>query len=253
MSKTHGVRFGGLSTGRLETLVDGVFAVVMTLLILDVKVPQEPAELHGAALSQQLVADLLKLRFTVLAYAISFVIAGIYWVGHHNQFPFIRRTDRTLLWINVLFLIGVVFIPFSTSLLATYPDQQSAVAVYGGNLIQIGLVLCLQWRYATGGHRLTDGDVDPRLVWQATRRILLGPAAYALAIGLSFISTAASIAIFVIVPALYILPSGVDRHWSIRAPRHTAPRSSADERPGPRGMDGQADPATSSHGSSDPA
>jgi uncharacterized membrane protein len=181
---------GGMSTTRLEALVDGVFAVTMTLLVLTLAVPHEPAGLSAAALSHRLLHDLIKLRVTVLTYAISFVIAGVYWVGHHNQFAFIRRADRVLLWITIVFLMAVTCIPFSTALLGTYPGQQSAVVIYGGNLIVIGLLLSLQWRYATSGHRLTDRGLDPLLVRRAARRILMGPAIYLLAIGLSFIGPA---------------------------------------------------------------
>jgi len=209
---------GGLSTGRLEALVDGVFAVAMTLLVLTLSVPREKPGLSPAALTRQLGHDLYALRFTALTYAISFVIAGVYWVGHHNQFPVIRRADRVLLWITVLFLMGVTGIPFSTALLGTYPDQQIAVVLYGVNLIAIGLVLALQWWYATSNHRLTDDDLDPLLVRQVMRRILMGPLAYLLAIGLSFASPALSLAIYALVPLLYILPGRVDRHLSAPDP-----------------------------------
>ena len=213
---------GGMSTSRLEALVDGVFAVAMTLLVLNLAVPREPAGLSAAALSQRLLHDLIYLRVTLLTYAISFVIAGVYWVGHHNQFAVIRRTDRVLLWITILFLMGVTCIPFSTALLGTYPGQQSAVVIYGSNLIVVGLVLYLQWWYATKSHRLTDRELDPLLVRRAARRILMGPAIYLLAIGLAFIGFAGptvSIAIYALVPFLYILPGRVDRHLGAQVSR----------------------------------
>ena len=128
-------RRAGLGTDRLQTLVDGVFAVVMTLLVLEIKVPRAGHLLH----------DLLGLQATLLSYALSFVIAGNYWVGHHNQFAYIRRADRPLLWINILFLMCVAFIPFSAALLAKFPDQRVTLIVYGANLIVVGLVLYLHW------------------------------------------------------------------------------------------------------------
>lgn len=216
MSSSHSAGSGGLGTNRLEALVDGVFAVVMTLLVLNLVVPREPARLSGAALSHHLIDDLFKLRFTLLSYAISFVIAGVYWVGHHNQFPFIRRTDRILLWINIVFLMCVTCIPFSTALLGAYPGQRVAVVIYGSNLILIGLVLYAHWWYATGGHRLTDANLDPLLVRRAARRILTGPVAYLVAIGLSFANPAVSLVIYALVPLLYILPGRLDRHLSRR-------------------------------------
>jgi uncharacterized membrane protein len=206
-SSGRGAR-GGLPTNRLEALVDGVFAVVMTLLVLDITVPS-PTQPHAAA---HLLDNLLALKPTVLSYALSFVIAGIYWVGHHNQFAYIRRTDRPLLWINILFLMCVAFIPFSAALLGAYPGQRIAVIIYGANLIVVGLVLYLHWWYATRNHRLVDGELDSHVVRLATTRILMAPVIYVVAIGLSFVNTAVSIGIYVLVPVLYILPGHIDRH-----------------------------------------
>jgi len=228
----------GLSTNRVEALVDGVFAVAMTLLILTIAVPREPSGLSSQELSRHLRHDLYALRFTALSYAISFVVAAVYWVGHHNQFAVIRRTNRVLIWINILFLMGVTGIPFSTALLGAYPDQQIAVVIYGGNLIVIGLVLYGHWRYATTNQRLTERDLDPLLVRRAARRILMGPSAYLVAIGLSFFSTAASIAIYALVPVYFILPGRVDRHLRAPAPgvaegTEHHPQGSETEEPGP--------------------
>jgi uncharacterized membrane protein len=208
-SSTGDARRGvGLATNRLEALVDGVFAVVMTLLVLDITVPS-PTQPHAVA---RLLHNLLALKPTVLSYALSFVIAGIYWVGHHNQFAYIRRTDRPLLWINILFLMCVAFIPFSAALLAAYPGQRIAVIIYGANLIVVGLVLYLHWWYATRNYHLVDADLDPHVVRLATTRILMAPVIYVVAIGLSFVNTAVSIGIYVLVPVLYILPGHIDRH-----------------------------------------
>src|SRR5947209_2907092 len=101
----------GISTGRVETLADGVFAIVMTLLILDIRAPdvvRDSADLQG-----KLIALLPHIR----GYALSFLILGVLWVGHHNQFYYIKRTDRIFLWINIAFLMCVAFIPFSSALL----------------------------------------------------------------------------------------------------------------------------------------
>jgi uncharacterized membrane protein len=220
-SSGPGGRGVGLATNRLEALVDGVFAVVMTLLVLDITVPS-PTQPHAVA---HLVRNLIALKPTVLSYALSFVIAGIYWVGHHNQFAYIRRTDRPLLWINILFLMCVAFIPFSAALLAAYPGQRIAVIIYGANLIVVGLVLYLHWWYATRNDHLVDGELDPHVVRLATTRILMAPVIYVVAIGLSFVNTAVSIGIYVLVPVLYILPGHIDRH--LLALGHHEPEASA--------------------------
>ena len=94
---------GGLNKNRVETLVDGVFAIVMTLLVFDIRVPTIAPEEAARELPRQLIA--MYPRF--LAYVFSFVILGFYWVGHRAQMHYIRRTDRLLLWINILFLMSV--------------------------------------------------------------------------------------------------------------------------------------------------
>jgi len=201
----------GLTKARIEALTDGIFAVAMTLLVLDIKVP-----LVGQSVATELPRQLLALWPRCLSYLISFVMLGIYWVGQHNQFHLIRRTDRVLLWINILFMMMISFLPFSTALLSEYPRQPIALGLYGANLIVIGLILYAHWEYATRGHRLVDGDLDPRIVRAAARRILIGPSLFLLAIAISFVSTTGSLLIYFFAPLVYILPGRIDRHWSAR-------------------------------------
>jgi uncharacterized membrane protein len=206
----------GLTKSRIEALCDGVFAIAMTLMIFNIKVPEIPSELVGAELAH----SVFSLWPQFLVYAMSFVMLGVYWVGHHNQYHYIRHTDRLLLWINVAFLLCVTLIPFSTALLGRYPTQQVALVVYALNLILVGIVLLLHWRYAIS-HRLLDSELDPVLVKLATRRILLAPAILVLAVVFSFVSTIISLGLCAIIPVLYVLPGEIDRHWR---PPHTANR-----------------------------
>lgn len=145
------IRTGGLSKNRIEALSDGIFAVAMTLMILDIRVP----EISGMLVSTELLPKLFELWPKFLVYAMSFVISGIYWVGQHNQFHYIRHSDRILLWINIFFLMFVVMIPFSTALLGRYWQQQTALIIYGGNLIIIGLLVYTNWWYATDGSTIS--------------------------------------------------------------------------------------------------
>ena len=199
----------GLTKARVEALTDGIFAVAMTLLILDIKVP-----VVGESVMTQLPRRLLSLWPQCLSYMISFVMLGIYWVGQHNQFHLIRRTDRVLLWINILFMMTISFLPFATALLSAYPRQPVALAIYGANLVVIGLILHGHWWYATRRSRLVDRDLDPRVVRLAARRILIGPAMFMLAIGAAFFSTTVSLLIYLLAPLVYVLPGRIDRHWS---------------------------------------
>ena len=106
----------GLSKTRIEALTDGIFAIAITLMVFDIKVPAV-TQMNQLNLRHELIQ--LWPRF--LAYVISFVMLGVYWVGHHNQYHYIRRTDRPFLWINIFFLMGISLIPFSTGLLGQFP------------------------------------------------------------------------------------------------------------------------------------
>ncbi len=202
-----------LGRNRIEALADGVFAVAMTLLVLDIKVP----ELQPLA-AAELPAKLLALWPKFLSYLISVVILGVYWVGHHAQLSFIRRADRPLLWINILFLLWVALVPFSTALLSEYSKTRIAIAVYGVNLIAIGLTLALHWWYATTENRHVDPDIHSNLIRGAMKRTLMAPIVYLVAIALSFIRTELSLALYALVPILYIFPGAIDMHWGGRPP-----------------------------------
>ena len=129
----------GLTTHRIEAFSDGVFAIVMTLLVFELKVP----EMVSGAADIALLDALVKLWPKLLSFVLSFVIVGIYWVAHHHIFHYISRTDRTLLWLNNLFLMFVAFIPFPTALMGTYIGVPIAVVPYGLTLIATGLSLQL--------------------------------------------------------------------------------------------------------------
>ena len=215
MNPQNSTGSGGLSKNRIETLCDGVFAIAMTLMIFNIKVP----ELSAGGASRDLGHALFALWPRFLVYAISFVMIGVFWVGHHNQYHYIRRTDRPLLWINIVFLLFVTLIPFSTGVLGQYPEEEMAVAIYALVLMMACLVLYIHWRYATDRRRLVDADLEDRVVNLAARRILTAPAILLFAIGCSFFSTRASFALFVILPFIYILPGKIDRHWELEAKR----------------------------------
>ena len=218
----------GMSPARLETLADGIFAIAMTLLVLNVQVPQIPAHLVGERLPRALF-DLWP-RF--LSFALSFVVVGVYWVGHHNQFHYVRRVDRPFMWLNILFLMCIAFVPFSAALLGQYVHQQIAVAIYGLNLVVVGAVLYLIWWYATSGRRLVDPDLSPRVVQAGGRRVLAGVVSYLAAVCLSLASITLSVALYILVPILYILPGRIDRHLMGRlTPSDAVPESRPRTRP----------------------
>ena len=116
-----------MEKARLEAFSDGVFAIVITLLILDIRIP----DVDYAHLSSALVIVLPR----IIAYVISFFIIGVYWISHHNSMAPIQKVDRGFLWLNILLLLCVSFIPFPTSLLGRYPYKALPIMIYGANLI----------------------------------------------------------------------------------------------------------------------
>src|SRR3989475_9704435 len=197
----------GLTKARIEALTDGIFATVMTVLVLGLSLP--PAGLPELGLEGEIV----NLSPHILAYAFSFVVLGVYWIGHHNQFHYIKRTDRVFLWVNIIFLLTIGFVPFSTSLLGEYPLSPTAVRVYGVNLGVTGLALYAVWWYATSRHRLVEKDLDPHIVSLAKRRTIIGPIVSLLGIGLSFLDTRISLLLYLLLIPFFIRPSHIDIHF----------------------------------------
>jgi uncharacterized membrane protein len=197
-----------LKTSRVEALSDGVFAIAMTILVLNISVPT--AETVSA---DQLPDALRHVAPQVIVYIISFVNLGVLWVGQHNQYHFIDRADRWFLWINILYLLLISFMPLATALLGHYPLHRVALVVYGTNLIAATLVLALHWHYAAGSGRLVRAQLSPRIVRFAHRRILGSAGAYTIALLLSLMVPLLSLALFLAVPLFNVLPFTLDRHF----------------------------------------
>ena len=197
-----------LKTSRVEALSDGVFAIAMTILVLNISVPT--AETVSA---DQLPGALRQVAPQVIVYIISFVNLGVLWVGQHNQYHFIDRADRWFLWINILYLLLISFMPLATALLGHYPLHRLALVVYGTNLIAATLVLALHWHYAASGGRLVRAPLSPRVVRLAHRRILGSAGAYTIALLLSLLVPLLSLALFLAVPLFNVLPFTLDRHF----------------------------------------
>jgi len=205
----------GWSTHRVEALADGIFAIAMTLLVLDVHLP--PA---NRPLQEWLGAEWP----TIFAYALSFVLLGVYWVSHHGHFQYLKRADRILLWINIFFFMFISFIPFTASLLANNllsesSNQQISIVIYGVHLMIIGSLILLHWWYGTSNPIIAPANLDAHLLRSVYRRILISPAICLVAIAFAFVLPIVSIACYTLIPIVYIFPGSADLHWTRR---HTA-------------------------------
>ena len=182
---------GGSGVDRLVYFSDAVFAIAITLLALELRLP----EMHEPT-TRELRRALLDRLQQFYIFAISFWIIAVYWLAHHHIFHYIRAYDRRLLAINLLFLMWIVLMPFSASLLGWFASYQLAEVVYFSHLILTSLSMALLWWYAASGRKLVDPDIDPIVIRYNYASILSLPIAFVLAfvlaIGVSFFSTAAA-------------------------------------------------------------
>ncbi|MES2135094.1 MAG: TMEM175 family protein [Patescibacteria group bacterium] len=195
---------GALNTARIQSLGDNIFGFAMTLLVLNFLVPELG---HGNPLGEELLA--LGLNF--LTYMMSFIVLGIMWVSQQNQYHFIERSDRFFLWINIFFLSCVVFVPFSTHVLALYYQSTLAVVLYGVNLLVCGALLYFHWSYATTNRRLVSEDLGERIVHLVKFRFLLIIAWVSVAVLISFVSIPVAFLLFVPGMILGMMPAVMDR------------------------------------------
>jgi uncharacterized membrane protein len=165
---------------------DAVFAIAITLLALEIRVPEVPDD--PTALREALLT--LWPRF--FSFLISFWIVGTYWVAHHRVFHYIRGYTRRLLFINLLFLMWIVLLPFSSTLLGEYGDHQMVVIIYAVHVGLAGLTLHWVWWYASRDARLMDMSRTGEREWRYNEMGLSVPLVFLLSIGVSFVSVTAA-------------------------------------------------------------
>jgi uncharacterized membrane protein len=179
----------GRDRDRIVNLSDGIFAIAITLLVLDIKVPNIPEDL----VTRELPAAMVSLWPNYLGYFLSFVSIAVFWTIHHSIFRPIRAYDRNLLYLNFLFLMLVAFVPFPTALLGEYGNHQLPVAIYAATLAVGRLLLTAIHWYSTRNERLLDEPQDPATMRFFLIRGLTIPAIFLLSIAISFFSVRAAI------------------------------------------------------------
>ena len=205
---THYNRIAGQNAERLAALRDGVFAVAMTLLVLDLHTPAADA-VHTEA---DLAHALLALAPRVLVYLMSFITLGIFWIGQQTQLNNLARTDRAVSWIHLVFLLAVSVTPFTTSLMAEFIELRLALIVYWLNIVLLGGTLFASWRCAIAS-RLVRDEVTPEIGAWIERRIIIAQTLYAFGALLCLINTYCSLAFIVLVQLNYAI---APRLWILR-------------------------------------
>jgi uncharacterized membrane protein len=193
-------RIQGRNLERLAALSDGIFAVAMTLLVLDLHIPTA-AQVHSEA---ELLLALGALGPQWVAYGMSFLTLGIFWAGQQTQLNHIGQGTRDLTWIHLGFLFSITMMPLSTRLLAEFITYRVALAIYWLNIFVAGAMLYWSWTYATTAN-LIKSDTDEEIRNSICRRILIAQSLYAAGAALCFISTWLSIAAIVLVQLNYAI------------------------------------------------
>ena len=185
-----------LSTARVEALTDGVFAIAMTLLVLnlDISVPKE-------GITHELLQKTLgNLWPNFIHYVESFLILAIFWIKNHQQYHFIKRSDPTLLWLSIASLMFVCLIPFTTSLVSDYGDLPIAAIIFEANLLAAGAIYTVQWRYATKEKRLVDANLDARIITAYMRSSMVTPIISVAAIVVSLFQPRIGTGLYFLIP-----------------------------------------------------
>jgi TMEM175 potassium channel family protein len=170
-----------LGLERLIFFSDAVFAIAITLLVLDIRPPDRAASFDPA----QWPALLAPMMPQIFSYVLSFFVVGSYWVAHHRTFQYIGRYDYRFLWLNLAFLFFIAFIPVPTTLMAQYGDQPFAIIFYDGVQILTALLKLGLWLYAAGGRRLIAPAVPAAVIRYNTYRSAIAPVVFLLSIGIA--------------------------------------------------------------------
>jgi uncharacterized membrane protein len=192
-----------MSTSRLEAFSDGVFAIAVTLLVLLFDVPKD-----GGTLSQALLHQWP----SYLAYAVSFLTIGIMWVNHHDVMHQIGHADRTFLFLTILLLMCVAFVPYPTAIVAEFirgSDREAAALFYGITLTTTAVFFNALWRYAVWNNRLIARDADPSVVKGITRSFRPGVPLYLGSTLVALVSPVASVALFAATALFYVVANSL--------------------------------------------
>ena len=193
-------------TTRMETFSDAVIAIVMTLLVLELKIPH----IAKGAINAAFLSELYNQLPNFAGFALSFLVIAIFWVNHHQLFHALRATDGKLLWYNNHLLFWLCFIPFPTAFIGEYYDNLITVMLYGFVLFMASVSFNMMGRYAyrTG---LFKSNISDIVLKHSLKRGLFGPLVYSAATLSAFISVYISIALFILVPIFYFIPQKIVR------------------------------------------
>ncbi len=192
---------------RLENLSDGLFAIVLTLLVFDVKIPDTELIKTSASLARALI----ELVPTLVEFFLSFVVLTMFWIGHNFLYSvFAKNINRVLVILNLTYLALISLIPFSARVLDIYQDIPLAVAVYGVNVFLIGVLNVIIFNYALSSDEIDTTEVSSRLIKQAKIRQMVTPLFTLIGIGMAFVSIHTAYVLFALPIIFNVVPGSLN-------------------------------------------
>ena len=194
-----------ISTGRIETFSDAIIAIIMTLMVLEIHLPK----IENTVAASEIWRRLAGILPNIFAYALSFAVLGGFWVNHHQFLHAVARSDRKLLWLNLLFLFWLSIIPLPTAFLAEHFHDPEASVLYGISMLTAGGSFALMNAYAEK-KKLFIENFSSKVRSKIIKMNILSTVLYIISIFIGYVSVYISLAIFVLVPALYLFPQNVE-------------------------------------------
>lgn len=186
---------------RIVFFSDAVFAIAITVLALNFKLPENSDRLITMSLSSYLFTTFPELQ----NYAVSFLGIGFYWMSHHYYFRYINNYDYILVWLNIGFLMCIAFLPFAAVVLDDYQGQRLAVVFYAGSMAIAGLMKALIWWYASNQRRLVAQSLSAGLIYSLTCRTLVPPLIFLSSMAIAYFNTSLAELAWVSIPIYFIL------------------------------------------------
>ncbi|MFL5808048.1 MAG: TMEM175 family protein [Flavisolibacter sp.] len=201
-----------IGTTRVETFSDGVIAIIITIMVLSLKLP----DINKKDSTWMIRHNLQLLLPYFITYAFSFMMIGIFWINHHHMFHLLEKTDESLLVQNLIFLFWMSLIPLTTAMIGANPKAPDAAAVYGAVLLMTTLSFAIMRSYTLKKnlvHKTRDREMAKEIRWvslKARTKGFVGAAAYLLSVPLAYMSVYLSYIFFLIPPIIFFIPDGID-------------------------------------------
>ncbi|MEO8794960.1 MAG: TMEM175 family protein [Daejeonella sp.] len=201
-----------ISTKRVETLSDSIIAIIITIMIIELKIP----DLNDSNRKYEMIIMVNNLIPYFITYAFSFMMIGILWTNHHHMFHLLERTDAGLLWHNFLFLFLTSLIPFATSIVGSNPFLALSAAIYGSVMLLTSFSFLIMRDYSIRKkllHKDSNREITRRIVrisFRGRTKTIIAVALYLISIPLAFVSVYLSYACMLVPPVIFFIPEAID-------------------------------------------